>query len=929
MSEETLPKRIGRYRVISLIGRGGMGEVYLALDPSLRRQVAIKILPHSLATDASMKARFVHEARAVASLNHPNIVTIHEVGETGDDEPRLPKAVPFLVMEFVEGRPLGDVIEEGSLLPEEAMRISAQILEGLAAAHQVGLIHRDVKPGNIMITADGRVKILDFGLSKLIAEGAESAAVSRLTAEGMITGTVEYLSPEQALGKPLDKRTDLFSFGIVLYEMLTRRYPFAGTTVTEKLANIVTQPPRAWPETVDVPEPVKAIVARSLEKEPEKRYASASEVLRDVDAVRRELWSVTTTLTTATVRPASGTSGTPRPDAPVSGTPTQILATVPPRKTARYALAAGLAVVAIGAIVATLVLYRRDDSPIRIPREGLRPVQITDSAGLDLFPSFSPDGGAVAYASDRSGAFEIYVRHLASGGGEIQITSDGAQNVEPSWSPDGRTIAFTSIAQRGVFVVPALGGAPKRLTDFGSSPSWSPDGSEIVFQSDPVVDLSGGAFPANPPSAIHAVSSGGGPVRRLTSSGTPKGGHGSPVFTRDGKRVLFVTYVRPNSEMWTVSRDGKDVHLVSSTQSYYVDPVPTADGRFLLFGSTAPTASSGAGFGLWGVPFDARSGKTTGPARELLNLGSTGIRRVAVSADGTKVAFAALRSSSNLVSLSLKEKDAAPSLLTNGVGRNSRPAFSPDGSLLAFTSWRTGKNKNIWLMSSDGTKARQLSSDQGQEDFASWFPDGDRIAFASTRGSHVMVYLLSLKSVGESLLADPGPDTDSPHLSPDGKWIAYNSRHQGQTLNTWVAKSDGSGGRQITFDKELMGFPCWSPDSTLLAVETRRGGDTQVAVVPREGGTPEVLTSSSGAAWPYSFTPDGGKIACAALRNGFWNVIFIDRKTKEETAVTHLKKLNAYVRYPAVSPGGDRVVYEYSETTGNVFLLPTGRDAKK
>jgi serine/threonine protein kinase len=289
-AEPLLPKSIGRYEIIRLLGRGGMGEVYLASDSALGRRVAIKILPTALQSDAKMRGRFMNEARAVAALNHPNVITIHDLATTDAHDAGFPPGALYLVLEYLEGEGLDEIMEKRRLSITECLDIAVQALEGLKVAHQSRILHRDVTPSNFMLAPNGHVKVLDFGLSKLLAEGARDTSRSRRhTGEGMIVGTLDYLSPEQALGSPLDERSDLFSFGIVFYQMLAGRHPFSGVSVTQMVAKMMTKDADPWPEPDLVPESLKQIVARALKKEPSERYGSAGQMILDLMVVRREL----------------------------------------------------------------------------------------------------------------------------------------------------------------------------------------------------------------------------------------------------------------------------------------------------------------------------------------------------------------------------------------------------------------------------------------------------------------------------------------------------------------------------------------------------------------------------------------------------------------------------------------------------------------
>jgi serine/threonine-protein kinase len=287
---DVLPRSIGRYEIVRLLGKGGMGEVFLATDPALGRSVAIKVLPAALQQDAKMRGRFMNEARAVAALNHPNVITLHDLALTDDRDTGFPPGMLYLVLEYLEGKGLDEIMDARRLGVEECVEIAIQVLEGLKVAHQSRILHRDITPSNVMLTPDGRAKLLDFGLSKILIEGArDSSKGTRHTGEGMIVGTLDYLSPEQALGSPLDERSDLFSFGIVFYQMLAGAHPFSGQSVTQMVAKMMTKDADPWPVPDRVPDVLKQIVARALRKDASERYGSAGQMILDLLMARRDL----------------------------------------------------------------------------------------------------------------------------------------------------------------------------------------------------------------------------------------------------------------------------------------------------------------------------------------------------------------------------------------------------------------------------------------------------------------------------------------------------------------------------------------------------------------------------------------------------------------------------------------------------------------
>ncbi len=546
-----------------------------------------------------------------------------------------------------------------------------------------------------------------------------------------------------------------------------------------------------------------------------------------------------------------------------------------------------------------------------------RTMQITTTPGLDIFPAFSPDGGMVAYSSLRNGAFEIFVRQLAPGGREIQITADGEQNIQPAWSPDGKLIAYHSRDRRGVWVVPAFGGVAKQITEFGANPVWSPDGECIAFQSDAPADLSQAAFGAMPPSTLWLVPARGGEPQQITKIGVPDGGHGAPAWSPDGRRIVFVTHDIGLSEIWSVSPKGDDLKRIRQGQSHFFDPVFSPDGKYLFF------STASGNFRLWRLRLTADTGLPAGELVEIANTGSALVRHLTIAPDGKRLAYSSLTLINNIgsapISPTSHEAQGAPTLLTQDTNyRKNQHAFSPDGKTIAYNVWRMGADGEIWLVDVDGGNPRQLAAESAA--VLGWLPSGDQLALASKTQGGYRVMKVDVNGGKQTPLAQLKVEAPMGRLSPDNREIAFNSRTCG-AINIWTVSVDDGSVRQLTFDQEMMGFPCWSPDGRHLAFEMKRGDDTHIAVIPRGGGAPVQLTFERGQSWPSGWSPDGGKIAFAGLRDGVWNIWWVSRDGKEQKQVTNYTKPNSYVRYPAWSPRGNQIVYEYAETTGNIWLM--------
>jgi serine/threonine protein kinase len=710
--------RLGHYRISETLGLGGMGQVYRALDEKLGREVALKVLPPNLLDDPERKERFVREAKLAAKCTHANIAAIYEVGE---DEGRI-----YLAMELVQGPTLRERLSK-SIEPIEVARIGVEIARGLAKAHGLGIVHRDLKPENVMLAEDGAAKILDFGIAKL---DATNEAAGALTRDGVLLGTPGYLSPEQARSAPVDARSDVFSLGAILYEMVTGERPFQGATIVDVLhatMHAEAKPPRKLKDQI-APE-LEATILRCLEKDPAQRYQTS----RELEQALRPL---------AGISPAASRR--------------------PPKRTLGLAAglflgaaAVGIAVQAIGTRSDT----KESDAPPRIE-------QITDALGIETDPSLSPDGKFVTYASNAAGSWDIYLLRLG-GDRAINLTQDSkADETSPSFSPDGTQIAFESTREgAAIYVMGTPGDSVRKIADNAFMPAWSPDAKEIVYGTDAFLS----ALSRQKASEIWAVE-----VATLKRRLVYKGDAMHPTFSPNGKRIAFWSSINGQRDILTIDSQGKEapVPVTHDVPTDY-NPIWSPSGAQLYFLSDRAGA-----FHPWRIAIDPESGVVRGEPEPLV-WGTGPIWEMAASRNGDVAV--ALRTTTYAMKRYRLDIERAEIV---GVGEpvfesskmlDGRIDVSPDGSLIVIS--RQGRpDEDIDLMSTDGRSTRTLvPGNKSRNRNPVFSPDGGRIAFFSNRDGSYQVWVVNTDGSGLRRITDGSVGFLGAIWSPDGKKIISNS----------------------------------------------------------------------------------------------------------------------------------------------------------
>jgi Tol biopolymer transport system component/tRNA A-37 threonylcarbamoyl transferase component Bud32 len=867
-------KTVSHYKIIEKLGEGGMGVVYLAEDTKLKRNVALKFLPSKLTRDMETKARFIREAQAASSLDHPNICTIHEINETDDGQ-------LFIVMASYKGQTLKEKIKEQKLKKKEAIDIAIQIANGLVRAHEEGIVHRDIKPANIIITDRGEVKILDFGLAKL-------AGQAQLTKDSSTLGTVAYMSPEQLGGKEVDQRTDIWSLAVILYEMLTGELPFKGDYEQAVVYSILNEEQKNLISLVPVKSnfllEVEKIVDRALIKNPDERFQKISQLLADLKSLTKSLHEKTE------------------------------------KKKKSYQFSKPLiilfTVILLTILLAFIYVIIRSDAEKKF--QIAHTIPLTTAPGLEQEPTWSPEGTRLAFASDESGNMDIWIRQLAAGQ-KMNLTKDHlGYDGKPAWSPDGEWIAYVSERDGGgIYLISALGGIAKRIVSLPFAPSlaymgvipticWSPDGKKLAYAS---------------AGNLYKVSADGGkpdsiplPHHRLII------GYAEPAWSPDGERLVCIGLAGPGittTQIWTVRHDGTDPIALTSGKTFDINPVWSPDGKKIIF-----TSDRGGIKDVWWKPVDKR-GQATGPAQPLTV--GVGIGNIALSQDGLHLAYAKISDQSNIYSIPIiKDRTISMDQATEITAENhfiELLSLSPDGKWIAFDSNRSG-NQDIWIMHKNGSDLRQFTKNPAHDWAPDWSPDGTKIVFHSFRRGNRDLFIMPVAGGAAIPLTDHPEQDFLPRWSPDGKEVAFFSSRSGN-LDVWIIPSKGGEARQITKHLGQDQNPNWSPDGKQIAFSSDRTGLFNIFIKPTDGTDAIQLTHFG---WetiqPYIWSSDG-KTLYASGRGGpdnskvnFWAISTEDGSVRPILNIVDNTKEPNY----CLTTDGERFYFPLWERIGDLWM---------
>jgi len=883
--------RLGPYEVAALIGAGGMGEVYRATDTNLKRQVAIKVLPASVAAEGDRLARFQREAEVLAALNHPNIAHIFGLEKAG--------GTFALVMELVEGEPLDARLKGRALAVPDAVAIARQLCDGLDAAHERGIVHRDLKPANIVVTPDGVVKVLDFGLAKT-GEGeagreglTHSPTVLPATMGGVLLGTAPYMSPEQARGKAVDKRTDIWAFGCVLYEMLAGRRAFGGESTSDTIVAILEREPD-WTALPKGTSPsLVHLLRRCLEKDPKRRLRDIADARVDVD------------------QPSS--SGVVTAGEPPGG------------RVMRLAGLAGLGGILVGVLTASLVFPTRSTSDA--PRI-TRAIRLTDTTAQEFAAGISPDGKWVAYYSDARGVSDLWVKFLDSRSAtnltaslDLDLSARGFVS-GLDISPDGSSIAFTARQKSdatpsfGTWIIPApLGGQPRKLLTGLQDARWSPDGRHIVA-------MRPGAMLGD--SMIVADADGGNQRTIVPLSG---GRHAHwPRWSRDGKFVYFIcTFMTGQDEPTEICRvpaDGGEISTVVATERRALYPAPTSEGG-LLFSANPATVDAG----LWW-----RSSNRTEAAQPVT--GGTGeYVEAALSTDGRRAVATRYDVRQSLVQLSVAS-GAVERRLTDGYKGDLFPSLDLQRPRLVFSSSRAG-NRSLWVARPDASQPSPLTSGSAIDDRPAFSPNGDQIAFISGRNGQTGIWVVNADG-GPARLVCQTIALDALAWSPDGRRILFSTPSDRLAKLVTASVADG---RIEAFAVPGPGHsPSWSPATNRVAYleleEATAVKPSRTTLAILENGTRKLYSNPALALQGFpngivTWSPDGRRIALtSAQRNVAVTIWIFDPDARDQFRRLIELPMGVRVRGLTWTADGASVIVAEQESNSELVLLDLANSGK-
>ncbi len=868
----------GRYTLERELGHGGMARVWLARDLRYDRLVALKVLRPDLAASLGAE-RFLREIMLAARLQHPPIVSVYDSGEI-ETAARFDAPILWFTMPYIEGESLRERLRrEGRLRPGEALRIAREVARGLQYAHEQGVIHRDVKPENILLTRDGSTLVADFG----IARPTESRSAPHLTETGIVVGTPVYMSPEQATGgADLDARSDVYALGCVLYEMLTGEPPFTGPTAQAIVVKHLTeQPVLSGGSGAPIPDAVRPALGRALAKSRADRYATAAEFAEELGGVEE------------------GPRGSPK----------------------RRGLTVAAAVIVGG--LAAFLLLRTTGARVGTGAPGVgssggtvasgfarKLVQLSSGEGLEQWPAWSPNGELLAYIAEVDGYRQLFVRPVS--GGERQLTQGRRDHIQPAWSPDGARLAFVRGGTATGKLEPSevdgyyFEGAElltmeldsrqeTKLLDNGFNPSYSPDGRHLAFDA----LLAGGQ-------RVWVTDTRGRNPRQVTSDSSEAVVHTQARWSPDGSKLVFRRIEKTKSDIAVADAETRAITRVTDDYVFDTDPTWSPDGRSIYFSSYR-----GGGLNIWRVPVGA-TGAPDRPAEQLTTGAGDDVQST-LAPDGRRLVFAVLGINSDLWRLPVSPETGRatgmpePVLATTRV--ESRGAWAPDGRRMAFNSDRTGE-MNLWVRDSSGG-VRQVTSGPGGDYQPMWSPDGSALVFFSARGGNTDIWRVDLGDSSLTRLTDDRALDTNPFYSPDGRHIAFVSDRSGRS-EVWLMNPDGSDQRQLASVGCWGHFLVWTRDSRAVVFRGEKESKTEIFRVDIASGELRMLPPVMSGAH-MSFSPTQSLLMDVRSHKVLWTHP-VDGSPAYQ--VYQFDDPDVRIDYPLWSPDGRWILFDRAAPRG-------------
>jgi Tol biopolymer transport system component len=863
--------KLGPYEIIAPLGAGGMGEVYRGRDLRLNRDIAIKVLPDALAGDGERRTRFSREAQMLAALNHPNIAHVHGFEDS--------TGIPALIMELVEGCTLAEKLARtpGGMELEEALALAKQIADGVEAAHERGIVHRDLKPENIRITPDGVVKILDFGLAKMVSGAAHNSTQQSptVTVEGVVVGTVAYMSPEQARGLPVDRRADVWAFGCVLYEMLAGRKPFAGATTSDVIAAILQGAPDWSGLPRGLPRPLIRLLRRCLEKDAKRR-------LRDMGDAQLELEE-------------AGNPAEPEAPQPTAG---------------RWGWkGAAIALLGILALAAARWAQLRSVPPAN-PLANALFTRLTDWEGIERDAVISPDGKFAAFVSDRDGPFDIWLTEI--GGGQfVNLTHGSNPNLDfelrvVGFAEDGSELWMHDADPRTpLLLAPLMGGQPRPFlaTGPGGRPpvnaAWSPDGTRLAYHTSEAGD------------PIYVADRTGGNPRRIFVNTDPGLHNHWPVWSPDGRWIYFVhgNPVAESFDLWRIAQGGGNPERLTRHNAWMATPAPIGRDDVLYVARD----EDGSGPWLWDLNPEEKSTRR-------VSFGLEEYTSVAASASGRRLVATVANPSANLWSVAILdhpagEREVAPFRVPTV--RALAPRFA--GSSLFYLSSH-GAGDGLWRYDQRQAVEIWKGADGPLAEPAAVSPDGSQVAIAlRAAGGKLHLNLITRDGSGLHSIAGTIEIHGTAGWSADGKWIVTGGRSD-QGLGLF--KIPVAGGEPVRIVAGQAFNPVWSPDGALIVYTGANVGPDAPLKAVRPDGTavalPPIRVRRDGVR--ARFLPSGRALVYMQGRSAAQDFWELDLASGKSRPLTHLQDPSAMQVFD-ITPDGKRIVFDRRRENSDIVLI--------